>query len=90
MNPTNAGRRGARCRSCRAPILWAVTADGESMPVDPHPATNGNVLLTRQGGRLIAGVLSRKDAARKRATRAVPLHLSHFATCPNADTHRRT
>lgn len=84
-----AERHGGRCRSCRAPILWAATADGASMPVDPRPATNGNVMLTEQRGRLVAGVLSRKDAARKRATRAVPLHVSHFATCPSADAHRR-
>ncbi|PXY21151.1 hypothetical protein [Prauserella muralis] len=76
------------CKSCRAHILWATTEDGERMPVDLKPSSNGNVMIAVQGGRLMAGVLGRAPAARKRLL-GVLLHVAHFATCPKANQHRR-
>ncbi len=32
-----------RCRSCRAPIVWARTPAGRLMPLDPTPTDDGNV-----------------------------------------------
>lgn len=57
--------RRARCKSCKASIVWFRTAAGRSMPVDAS-----SVLSTD----------TQFDARR---------HMSHFATCPNADQHRR-
>ena len=33
------------CRSCGAPIIWAVTENGKRMPVDATPREDGNILL---------------------------------------------
>ena len=33
------------CRSCHAPVIWAVTSAGKSMPVDRDPAEDGSIAL---------------------------------------------
>jgi hypothetical protein len=41
-----------RCRSCDAPLLWAVTPAGRRIPLDPEPdQERGNMMLAtgRQG-----------------------------------------
>lgn len=77
------------CRSCRRPILWAITANGHRAPVDSVPVPAGNLRLSRtQAGvtrrvELLVGVeLERARSAGER------LYLSHFATCPDAAAHR--
>ena len=77
----------ARCRSCGEPIYWAQTREGRRMPVDTQPTEGGNVLLTltRSTGALTCTVLSagcEVEAGRRRYT-------SHYATCPQAASHRR-
>jgi hypothetical protein len=74
----------ARCRSCGAGILWAIsTASGKPIPIDPQPVDNGNVRLGRNArGEITASVLGRHEAG-------PGMHVSHFATCPNRDRHRR-
>lgn len=73
------------CRSCRAPIVWAETAGGKRMPVDAEPAPLGNIALTElDDGRVHASVVAEGAVLLTEQ----PLHLSHFATCPNADQHR--
>jgi hypothetical protein len=61
------------CRSCKAPIIWAKTQGGKLMPLDSLPQQR-YVLEEREEG-----------------TVAIyrPVFVSHFATCPNADQHRR-
>lgn len=71
----------ARCRSCEARIVWAITPKGRRIPLDPDPVEGGNVLL--EGER--ATVLTNEE----RAAHPGPLHVSHFATCPKAKRHRR-
>ena len=89
MIPTEAPT--SRCESCRAPIIWATTTDGKRMPVNAKPSPiAGNVAIDRNGsGRIVATVLAKQRAARLRATNAVPLYLSHFVDCPQANQHRR-
>lgn len=73
------------CRSCGAPILWATTAAGKSMPLDPEPAENGNV-------EAVADAHGRWSVVAVHAQPPVfggPLYLAHFVTCPNAAEHRR-
>jgi hypothetical protein len=72
------------CRSCGAPVTWALTERKKWMPVDREPAAGGNVQL-EPGSPPFARVLS--DVGREQADG--PLHLSHFVTCPNAGQHRK-
>ena len=70
----------ARCRSCGAPVFWAVTENERRMPVDALPTTDGTLAV-------VFGYPNRSRAAGpdyqgERFT-------SHFATCPDADRHRR-
>lgn len=71
-----------RCKSCNAAILWCLTTTGAKMPVDQRQSPNGNLILEYD------------SATDSTLARHVPAgtgtHLSHFATCPNADKHRGT
>jgi hypothetical protein len=83
------------CGSCQAAIIWAETSNGQSMPVDAAPAAaGGNVELSpRPGGGATARVLSAVEASRVQGSLFPEpdrvLRRSHFATCVNADAHRR-
>jgi hypothetical protein len=72
-------RHGARpvpqCRSCGAPILWAVSKDGKRMPLN----------IDRSPGLVVEGEQS--DGTPIVASR--PVYTSHFSTCPDADDWRR-
>lgn len=88
----------SRCRSCNAEIVWATTLiGGKAMPVDPTPSPDGNLLLAAvdpddaSAGYAAIMLTNLTDEARASAERAaVVLHESHFATCPNADQHRKS
>lgn len=73
------GRTGDKCPSCHAPIIWAVTAKGKTMPVDPLPHPNGNATIERTaaGGVLITIHSRHADLQEGAAYRP------HFATCPS-------
>lgn len=66
-----------RCRSCRAEVVWTVTTSGRRMPVEA--AERGNVVLGREGEALVARVVDDGQGT----------HVSHFATCPQANSWRR-
>lgn len=81
----------ATCKSCDAPIVWAQTEPkndkpGRAMPLDANDdgslavPGNGNIIVTAQGPR--GPVVRYVPAGRG-------LHVSHFATCPNAKQHRK-
>lgn len=76
---------GGTCESCGAMILWAVTAAGKRMPLDPVAVEGGNVAVTN-GDQPAARVLKSGEDAAAGEWRGV----SHFATCPHADQHRKT
>lgn len=69
------------CSSCKAPILFAPTEYGKPMPLDAAPVLLEGTYEIGQDG--IARFVSAGDRAGK------SLYLPHFATCPNADAHRR-
>ena len=78
-----------QCGSCRAPIYWALTDKGKTMPVDAFPDPDrGNVALHEDRGKLRAVVVPRAKAEAMRAA-GHNLHTSHFASCPKADAHRK-
>lgn len=67
------------CGSCEAEIIWTVTEKGKRMPVDRAPRADGNVKLEHRPGRPpLARVVGKGNGT----------HTSHFATCPNAGSHR--
>lgn len=80
------------CRSCPAAIRWARTNTGKASPLDREPTPDGNVaLMTTEGGTaddVFAVTLSGYALERARHL-GVPLRLSHFATCPNRQRHRK-
>lgn len=67
------------CNSCGAGVIWAVHERTRSrMPLDFAVVTEGIRFEIRTG-----------DLATK-CQGDDPGHQSHFATCPNADQHRRS
>lgn len=63
----------SRCRSCGAPVTWAKTESGKSMPIER--SDDGNLTYDAATGR----VLHDPEGA----------WVSHFATCGQADEWRR-
>lgn len=73
-----------KCRSCGAPITWALTESGKRMPIDVEPAADGNLMfLTSVLGVQTPQVMQARDAL------GGARYKSHFATCPNAHVHRK-
>jgi len=67
----------AKCRSCGAAIRWGRTQSGKAMPLDAEPVPDGTLGIAPNGE-----IYSKGDEAGDR-------YKSHFATCPNAATHRK-
>lgn len=91
-----------RCGSCKAAIWYGRTVNGKRMPLDPVPVECGNVIVDRDMlaldalGSLFVTDGPPPDNAPVRVLRKgeavapdVPRYVSHFATCPTADRHRR-
>lgn len=79
----------AECKTCHAPIIWAVSlATERRMPVDREPTPLGNVTLDYSGTLPAASVLAGIALSSARE-KGVTLHLSHFVTCPDRDQHRK-
>lgn len=77
-----------RCSSCGRPIRWAISAvTGSRMPIDPEPAIGGNIRLTDDTpakASVVGAAIDLFDPTDD-GTR----YVSHFATCPTGDSHRR-
>ena len=74
-----------KCSSCGASILWTTTESGARSPVDAVPNQDGNVRITTEmidGRTVIYGhaINGEYDGIR---------YMSHWATCPHANEHRR-
>lgn len=72
----------ATCSSCHAPILWARTAMGRAIPIDPEPVAGGNLAL-RDGSPPLALYLTAGEPVPAKTYR------THFASCPNGARHRK-
>lgn len=72
------------CRSCNAEIVWAVTVKDRRIPIDPEPASDGNITLLDQGR-------YRPPLAQSHMVRAdgMKYYKSHFATCPQSKAWRK-
>ena len=81
----------ARCKSCGKEIRWIKTAAGKNMPVDAEEITyrkNGkgkSIIVTKNGEVHAANIVPNGTPD---ATGVG--YISHFATCPNADQHRKS
>lgn len=81
----------SRCNSCGAEIIWIkMKATGKPMPCDAkkisysvnmHPGAKGALFLVTEHG---TTVTTEFDPAGDKIG-----YISHFATCPNAPSHRR-
>jgi len=80
--------RGVPCRSCSEPIMFVIGPKGTVMPVEVRPSASGNVVLAYDGKHWNAGVLTPGQAAGARAD-GQRTYLSHFASCPAAEAHRK-
>lgn len=77
-----------QCRACGAAILWTRTkATGARMPVDAGTSDDGNVVLTVEGGELVAEVLGKEGLLWPPAVGT--RHKPHHATCDKAGAFRR-
>lgn len=82
----------ARCKSCSAPIMWAKTRAGKSMPLDVDPVAHGNVTIVDWVNPstpaptpvVVVGQLALHDTPQSSFR-----YVSHFSTCPEAGVHRR-
>jgi len=72
----------SNCKSCGARISWAKTDAGKNIPLDEVPNPRGNLVRTDLKG----GVRVAKEDDPPELVRWI----SHFATCPNAASHRRS
>lgn len=78
-----------KCRSCGKRIRWIKMRSGKSMPVDDiiinyRLDPQGKERIVTPGGDVVACVTDvNSDEASGFG------YISHFATCPNANRHRR-
>lgn len=83
------------CRSCKAPVLWVTFPSGKRNPLDlePNPVAGDIMVVERDGtdGRVwrVALLLKSDDLRRELLELGGALRTSHFATCPDAEEHRR-
>ncbi|MGH1344366.1 MAG: hypothetical protein ACRBN8_22595 [Nannocystales bacterium] len=84
-----AARAGAAlvsCKSCHAPVWWAVTIHDKSTPMGADPSQDGCWVIDGQ---------TENGAPRVRLSEPLtdpadtPRFQTHWATCPNADQHRK-
>lgn len=82
----------SRCSSCGAYVKWIKMTSGKYMPVDDvpiryiHAPHRGDMVFVTERGTVERGFVAKEDES------VIPVSVgyqSHFATCPNADSHRK-
>lgn len=75
------------CRSCKANIIWVRTVRGKNHPLDAYPSPDGEWVISTK--------VTPSGAKQEVMLKATPMdadaphYTSHFATCKDADQHRR-
>lgn len=88
----------AKCGSCQAPVVWVETESGKRMPIDRDPVPAD---AERPGNLIKTGVTEVMRNGRHETVPTVMVvkpddptpaarYISHFATCPNSKSHRKT
>jgi hypothetical protein len=72
------------CGTCRAPVVWASTVSGSTMPIDPGIDAAGNVAVTPGNPPRVRYLKTSEEPG----AAEYPM-LPHWATCPDAKQHRR-
>lgn len=66
----------SRCRSCGRTVTWVVMPSGRRNPVEVcEDPTQANIVIEGVEGRVVAP--------------GQGTHISHFSTCPDAESFRR-
>ena len=83
--------RTEKCRSCGALVIWAAMPSGKRAPFDADKVSRegtrgGWVLRANYGGDVYAD----RPLIKSQTTAEEYVHLSHFATCPDANDWRRS
>ena len=83
------------CKSCGAKIVWIKTQNGRSMPcnaeqVEYQKNYRGSALIVTKDGEVVRGNIVKGGGSALTPIVDGTGYVSHFATCPNADKHRRT
>jgi len=77
-----------RCRSCGAAIEWITLESGKKAPVNVPNA----IWSAKMGENVVVKITGRPGFVMKVPDDGRPLievFTSHFATCPNAEIHRK-
>ncbi len=69
------------CKSCGAPITFAITENGHRMPLDPNPAAGGNILVTRGLDASGKPALFAETVDPAAQPKGKALHRAHKVTC---------
>lgn len=79
-----------KCRSCNADIFWCLSSLGKNIPIDAEPVDNGNLYIVKNGFRYLAiSVNANTTIAEVCRKENREKYISHFATCPHANQHRK-
>jgi hypothetical protein len=76
-----------KCKSCGAEILWVTTSSGKKMPIDAAPRKV--IVLLRGPNDRIDKRVDQETIDKEATAEVVTAYTAHFATCPNADEHRK-
>lgn len=91
-----------RCEACGCEMIGALTSAGRVAPIEQAPAETGNVLLFRAPPPAgLAATFGEVPVVQCRTfgegmalmelrEQGVPMRLSHFATCPEAERFGRS
>jgi hypothetical protein len=83
-------RSDGNCRSCNAPIRWAIFDGGKRVPLDAEANPDGNLGVIRWGPRSGSAFALPVVAVNPTGPTETPFrYTSHFATCPQADEWRK-
>jgi hypothetical protein len=75
----------AVCRGCGAAMVWCSSTKGGTVPLDPRPVSDGNLVFEPGAEMPTVRYLRRGDIVPAGTAR----YRSHFATCPEAQQFRR-
>jgi len=76
-----------RCKKCNARIIWATNPKtGKRAPYDATPGGVGHLLIRDDDGTTFTGNTPPRELTMGDKSY---VWVNHFATCPNADQHRR-
>lgn len=80
----------AKCKGCGADIRFIKLKSGKAIPVNPSPVfiedRNGTEIIVTTDGRVSNG---RQEIVKSQNQCLTRGYISHFATCPFANTFRR-